>query len=366
MATYTSNLNLKKPSTGEKYDVVADLNDAKDKIDNHAGGVLAQLADNAIRLAENIRNQKTTYENFKLGIPKEHICYFDDYINVSPRLEVAYSDKNTVQLQKISNDNPASITFKPEFPSLSTNVGSYELQVECSNWAKVTGITVKLYPTLTSDHYIKYLVIDKEYPKNKRKKYFISFAKSGTPLETGLMLDGKLQFEIFCAEGVEFTFYNGMSKLKKNNLVALQFDDGLKSVYDLAFPVLKERGIPATFNVLTNYISNPSQPTFCSWDNLRELQNSGWTISNHTSNHTNLLLAPKTDAIAAVLNGKNALIEHGFTGHNVLAPPFNSFDSEIAPYMQSMFKSLKYGLRYQNNYNDVLKVGLLIIMHQVC
>lgn len=33
MATYTPNLNLKKPSTGELYDVVADNNDAKDKID---------------------------------------------------------------------------------------------------------------------------------------------------------------------------------------------------------------------------------------------------------------------------------------------------------------------------------------------
>jgi len=33
MATYTPNLNLKKPSTNEYYDVVADLNDTKDKID---------------------------------------------------------------------------------------------------------------------------------------------------------------------------------------------------------------------------------------------------------------------------------------------------------------------------------------------
>jgi len=33
MATYTPNLNLKKPSTGEYYDMVADLNDTKDKID---------------------------------------------------------------------------------------------------------------------------------------------------------------------------------------------------------------------------------------------------------------------------------------------------------------------------------------------
>ena len=43
MATYTNNLNLKKPSTEEKYDVIGDLNDTKDKIDNHAGGVVGQI-----------------------------------------------------------------------------------------------------------------------------------------------------------------------------------------------------------------------------------------------------------------------------------------------------------------------------------
>lgn len=44
MATYTPNLNLKKPSTGEYYDVVADLNDAKDKIDLAVGNNTATLA----------------------------------------------------------------------------------------------------------------------------------------------------------------------------------------------------------------------------------------------------------------------------------------------------------------------------------
>lgn len=45
MATYTPNLNLKKPSTGEKYDVVADLNDSKDKVDNAIGNHALQLGE---------------------------------------------------------------------------------------------------------------------------------------------------------------------------------------------------------------------------------------------------------------------------------------------------------------------------------
>ena len=49
MATYTPNLNLKKPSTGELYDVVADLNDAKDKIDK-AVGKYTEIEPESLRL----------------------------------------------------------------------------------------------------------------------------------------------------------------------------------------------------------------------------------------------------------------------------------------------------------------------------
>lgn len=52
MANYTPNLNLRKPLTTEKYDVVADLNDTKNKIDTHAGAVNAQLAE----IATNVKS----------------------------------------------------------------------------------------------------------------------------------------------------------------------------------------------------------------------------------------------------------------------------------------------------------------------
>lgn len=52
MANYTPNLNLRKPLTTKKYDMVADLNDTKDKIDTHAGAVDAQLAENTNKLSD--------------------------------------------------------------------------------------------------------------------------------------------------------------------------------------------------------------------------------------------------------------------------------------------------------------------------
>jgi len=55
MPTYTPNLNLKKPSTGEYYDVVADNNDSKDKIDAGVGNIAGQVAEVKTSLAQNAK-----------------------------------------------------------------------------------------------------------------------------------------------------------------------------------------------------------------------------------------------------------------------------------------------------------------------
>lgn len=72
--------------------------------------------------------------------------------------------------------------------------------------------------------------------------------------------------------------------------VAITFDDGYRSVYDTAWPLLRERGWP--FTVFVN--SEPHdqrKPLFMSWDELRELHGGGATIANHTVSHANLLEA---------------------------------------------------------------------------
>lgn len=55
MANYTPNLNLRKPLTGEYYDVVGDYNDMADKVDDEAGKLLD--------VAVNVKNYKHVVEN---------------------------------------------------------------------------------------------------------------------------------------------------------------------------------------------------------------------------------------------------------------------------------------------------------------
>ena len=69
--------------------------------------------------------------------------------------------------------------------------------------------------------------------------------------------------------------------------VVLTVDDGHRSIYESAFPVLKEFGFPATLFLYTDYINNGG----LNWDQLIEMIGSGLiTVQPHSKTHDNLTL----------------------------------------------------------------------------
>ena len=70
------------------------------------------------------------------------------------------------------------------------------------------------------------------------------------------------------------------------NAVVLTFDDGWKSTYDYAFPILEEYGLPATVFVYTDFVSAPAGLT---WDQLKEMEAGGiFEVQSHSRTHSNL------------------------------------------------------------------------------
>ena len=71
-----------------------------------------------------------------------------------------------------------------------------------------------------------------------------------------------------------------------NGLVVLTFDDAVQSHFQIARPLLKEYGFPATLFVSTDQVGGGD---FLDWKELRELQGEGVEIGNHSASHAYLL-----------------------------------------------------------------------------
>jgi peptidoglycan/xylan/chitin deacetylase (PgdA/CDA1 family) len=97
--------------------------------------------------------------------------------------------------------------------------------------------------------------------------------------------------------GLSFVRLRGLSEGNPENAVCLTFDDGYLSFYEEVFPTLIDRSIPAAVFIPTDYVGkkNTWDVTFginrrwhLSWNQLRELRESGIEIGSHGRTHHDL------------------------------------------------------------------------------
>ena len=101
------------------------------------------------------------------------------------------------------------------------------------------------------------------------------------------------------------TFSSALGSRGRGRTLAVTFDDSLRSVYDLAFPLLRQLGIPGTVYVPTGFVGAGEPvgwPGVDGWlagshahellpmeiSHLEELADAGWEIGAHTHTHPRL------------------------------------------------------------------------------
>lgn len=114
--------------------------------------------------------------------------------------------------------------------------------------------------------------------------------------------------------------------------VAITFDDAYRSVMRNAFPILEERGFPATVFVPTLYMGGSNSwlaPSECDFeimseDELREAEGMGFSIESHGHAHIDYGKASYTDALDDLKSAAERL--RSITGRTAryLAYPFGS------------------------------------------
>ena len=93
-----------------------------------------------------------------------------------------------------------------------------------------------------------------------------------------------------------------------NKSVVITFDDGYRSVYTNAFPILKQYNFPFTVFVNTQPITQKLNQ-FMTWNELQELIDAGADVGNHSVNHLHLIPQHFNDEASS----KNKLVENEIT-----------------------------------------------------
>jgi len=133
--------------------------------------------------------------------------------------------------------------------------------------------------------------------------------------------------------------------------VLLTFDDGFKSIYDKAYPVLKEFGYPGVLFLYTDFIRG--QNDALRYSEIEEMQKNGMVVESHTKSHLNLGLEEekiKPDGFNRLLDlelsDPVSFIQDKF-GHlaTTLAYPYGVYDDTILQKTQA----LKYQLAFTVN-----------------
>lgn len=114
------------------------------------------------------------------------------------------------------------------------------------------------------------------------------------------------QIRLLLGRGYRFVpFIDAVQAPERSKLAAITFDDAFRSVYEHAFPILGQLGVPATLYVPTDFIDTgrplhwpgidhwlggPDEDELApmSWAEIGALQSAGWEIGSHTGSHPHL------------------------------------------------------------------------------
>lgn len=118
--------------------------------------------------------------------------------------------------------------------------------------------------------------------------------------------------------------------------VAITFDDAYRNIYQNGFPIMKEHGFPFTVFINTQPIVQKNR-NFLTWDQMKEMEQSGGVFANHTFSHPYMLRLEEgesheqwLDRMSKELSDVEVALEKNL-GHSpkMLAYPYGESNTEI-------------------------------------
>lgn len=150
--------------------------------------------------------------------------------------------------------------------------------------------------------------------------------------------------------------------------VVITIDDGFKSVYTLAYPILKEFNFPASLYLYTDFLAKG--PNQLSWQEIHEMQNNGIEIGSHSLSHCNLLKIKENETYSEylqrikleILHSKEILEKNTGSSITSFAYPYGVYSEEI----QMLAKEAGYqALLNVNHMNNSIPIDHYSLNRQI-
>lgn len=145
----------------------------------------------------------------------------------------------------------------------------------------------------------------------------------------------------------------------KKSAFSFSFDDGLKSQYDYARPVLNLFGFKGTFYIIAGELVDQGQQLiwrYGTWDEFREMANEGHEIASHTMTHPDMTKIPignitEPNTVYYELYQSKKLIEQKIPGFNVItfAYPFTNNNYTVDGITDNYYEAARIGGDIPNN-----------------
>ena len=130
-------------------------------------------------------------------------------------------------------------------------------------------------------------------------------------------------------------FENNFDKPKKEKKILITIDDAFKSFYENAWPILKKDKIPFLLFVSTKPVGNKGYMT---WDEIREIEKSGFGVIGHHSHSHDYLIDKKYHEFVTDIKkaDKIFLNEIGYIP-SLFSYPFGEYSKEMSDYISRNF-----------------------------